>query len=173
MSRFDDSIWQLSCDDDESYPEYDMYPGEWNGTYHENFPNEWAENHEECTGPEECPNCSFYGCVQGVFVGYCGNCAMHVYKGSRGRGFIGDGIENTSVEAAQYTSVFDTYLKDIVFYQEELDDPMEQGDPEELDDPMEQGDPEELDDPMEQGDPNDYTETSVLNCHFEGGYADF
>jgi hypothetical protein len=86
---------------------------------------------------------------------------MHVYKGSRGRGFIGDGIENTSVEAAQYTSVFDTYLKDIVFYQEELDDPMEQGDP------------EELDDPMEQGDPNDYTETSVLNCHFEGGYADF
>jgi len=142
MSNFDDSICNLSSeDDDESYPEY-KYSDDFEGVYHENFPQEWAENHDPNTGPYECANCAFYGCVGDVFVGYCANCAMYVYKGSRGRGFVGDGLENTSDDAMQYPSAFDTYLEGVEF---EPNDPMEL----------------------------DNTETSVLNCHFEGGYADF
>lgn len=65
--------------------------------YDEHFPQEWANDHKVFeaddfsfeTGPERCGNCSFYGSLRGVFVGYCGNCARE-YEFKRGRVFCFD-----------------------------------------------------------------------------------
>jgi hypothetical protein len=86
---------------------------QWNGIYHPKFPEEWAENHEELTGPEQCLNCAEYGTINNIFIGYCANCAHFIYNGIRGRGFIDNGIENDEIDVIDYESVFDTYLKDI------------------------------------------------------------
>jgi len=75
------------------------------------FPTIWAENHMEGTGPKECGNCSYYGSWNGVFLGYCANCAKNEYNGERGHGFIDIGKEFDC--DTDYPSVFDTYLKDV------------------------------------------------------------
>ena len=112
----------------------------WEGIYHENFPQEWAVNHEPGTGPDECRNCAVFGCIGDIFIGYCANCAICDYKGTRGRGFMGNGIEYSGDDAMDFPSAFDTYLEGVVF-----DEPVEV---------------EQLD-------------TSIMDCHFEGGYNDF
>lgn len=106
----------------------------WEGIYHENFPQEWAVNHEPGTGPEECKNCAYFGCIEDVFIGYCANCAIYVYEGSRGPGFIDVGVEfKDDNESIDHNEINDN-------------------------------------DSIE---PYDNTETSVFDCHFEGGYNDF
>lgn len=90
-----------------------LYDNHW---YHENFPYEWLVDNIEDTGPNECLNCQDFGCISGIFIGYCANCAIYVYKGSRGRGFIDYGIEYDGPEVLNIPSVFDTYLKDINIY---------------------------------------------------------
>ena len=83
------------------------------------FPLEWATAHECGTGPMECVNCAYYGSLNGVFVGYCVNCAQNVYKGSRGLGFLGDGHEdcegNPQETCGFGESAFKTYLKTMTF----------------------------------------------------------
>jgi hypothetical protein len=74
------------------------------------FPLEWATAHECGTGPKECVNCAYYGSVNGVFIGYCANCAQNAYKGSRGLGFLGDGIEVSDGRSVG-ESAFTTYLR--------------------------------------------------------------
>jgi len=64
--------------------------------YDSHFPEEWATNHLSfvvgesddiaSSGPEDCGNCTCYGSIRGVFVGYCSNCAKE-YKYERGGGF--------------------------------------------------------------------------------------
>jgi len=81
--------------------------------YTATFPFEWAENHLPGTGPKECGNCACYGSWNGVFIGYCSNCAHYQYNGERGKGFIDYGTENNSEELANFVSVFDTYLKGV------------------------------------------------------------
>ena len=92
---------------DKNKTNYYMYNGE---LYTETFPMEWAKTHLPKTGPNECNNCAYFGSWNGVFIGYCANCALYEYKGKRGGGFIGLGKEHLS---ENYTSVFDTYLKDV------------------------------------------------------------
>lgn len=77
------------------------------------FPEEWAKNHWPNTGPKECINCAFYGSWNGVFLGYCANCAEYAYNGSRGRGLIYLGKENDAVSVLDYLSIFETYLKGV------------------------------------------------------------
>jgi hypothetical protein len=77
------------------------------------FPKEWAQTHLYGTGPNECANCANFGCWNGVFVGYCANCAIYVYEGRRGRGFIDIGKEYLGDDALEYPSAFDTYLVDV------------------------------------------------------------
>jgi len=90
---------------------YYMYDDE---LYTATFPVEWAKQHLPHTGPKMCNNCAFYGSYNGVFIGYCVNCALFVYKGSRGRGFEDYGVEqNTHYYDRVCQSAFDTYLKDI------------------------------------------------------------
>jgi len=84
-----------------------LYQGVW---YHQQFPVSWAMYHHFDTGPHDCQNCACYGSVEGVFVGYCANCALHFYEGGRGRGFMGDGVELDTDIARSYPSAFDTYL---------------------------------------------------------------
>jgi hypothetical protein len=72
------------------------------------FPEEWVLDHLPDTGPKECKNCACYGSWNGVFLGYCANCAI-VYNGERGNGFIDIGKEHDVIGP----SVFDTYLKDV------------------------------------------------------------
>ena len=76
------------------------------------FPEEWAENHAEGTGPKECRNCNDFGSWNGVFIGYCANCA-YVYNGTRGRGLMGLGKENDDPSVLEYPSIYSTYLKDV------------------------------------------------------------
>ena len=61
-----------------------------NYKYPHDFPKEWAQNHMEGTGPEQCKNCYWYGSIDGVFMGYCLNCAEDIYNGERGPGLYLD-----------------------------------------------------------------------------------
>jgi len=54
--------------------------------YSNTFPKEWAQNHLDGTGPEQCENCYEWGSKDGVFLGYCLNCAKYDYYGERGPG---------------------------------------------------------------------------------------
>jgi hypothetical protein len=77
------------------------------------FPIEWTNiNNEDETGPEYCMNCKDYGSYQGIFIGYCANCADYSYEGTRGKGFVDNGIE-MSKTGKDGISIFDTYLKGI------------------------------------------------------------
>ena len=76
------------------------------------FPREWAENHEPETGPKECENCEYFGKWNGVFIGYCANCAQNIYKGKRGKGFISIGEELNEFDT-KGVSAWQTYLKNI------------------------------------------------------------
>jgi hypothetical protein len=171
MSSFSRRNWRDEIsDDEEDYPLeepfhfenkylYDYY---W---YHENFPVEWAMCPKDGTGPSQCENCLDYGCINGVFIGYCMNCAIYDYEGSRGRGFKDVGIEDDDTKVMVYQSVFDTYLKDvdihkIVGVDNQIDNP-EQIDQSELSEQDIYGE-----------DFNDIGEHSGLECHYEGGYND-
>lgn len=92
------------------YDDKYLYDNFW---YYKTFPLEWAKSHLDETGPNDCSNCAEFGCVSGVFIGYCANCAIYVYEGERGRGFMGDGEEFTGSLALDYPSAFDTYLEGI------------------------------------------------------------
>ena len=67
--------------------------------YHVNFPNHWILNELPGTG-RECMNCvgnelhrTGYAMWRGIVLGYCTNCAIYEYKGDRGAGFYGYGVE--------------------------------------------------------------------------------
>ena len=77
------------------------------------FPVEWAKNHILGTGPTECANCAYFGSWNGVFIGYCSNCALYDYAGLRGRGFIDCGYEFKDECVLEFESIFETYLKDV------------------------------------------------------------
>ena len=166
---YDDSIWTLRSDDEDDYPhpneepfhygERYLYDYQW---YHDKFPEAWALCHEEGTGPGQCNNCADYGSVNGVFIGYCANCAMYIYEGIRGRGFIDVGLENSDDSVSDYPSAFETYLQDV-----DIDaiEPIESN----IQVPIDDIDDNDIYDNY----PEDNTDTSVLNCHYEGGYNDF
>ena len=158
-----DWIWGLGSDDEED-DYYDHYPydEEWSGTYHNRFPSEWRNTHKQDeTGPEHCGNCACYGCIDNVFVGYCGNCSQHVYEGKRGRGFDDIGKERDDEWALNFDSCFETYLKDVVF---------EKTKEQTVEELQYEIDDEDIYGPHE---PQDPSNESVLNCHFEGGYNDY
>ena len=82
------------------------------------FPESWAQTHHPKTGPGNCSQCSNIGMWNGVFLGYCSNCAINIYKGTRGIGFICYGIETDFLGIMTQTqqnckSIYDTQLKKI------------------------------------------------------------
>jgi len=80
--------------------------------YSIHFPKKWAKDHAEGTGPTMCKNCQEFGSWNGVFIGYCANCALYVYEGKRGRGMIGIG-EEFNEDVREYPSMKDTYFKNV------------------------------------------------------------
>lgn len=171
MSSFSKHDWCDISDDEDDYPQeepfyfenkylYDYY---W---YHENFPKEWAMCPKDGTGPSQCGNCLDYGSINDVFIGYCANCAIYVYEGSRGRGFIDVGIEYDDPCCMDFTSVFETYLKDVdINAIVGVDNPV----------PCDNDsiDQSEINDEDIYGDENmNIGEHSGIECHFEGGYND-
>jgi len=84
-----------------------------NNLYAGTFPEEWALDHKHDTGPNACDNCRESGCWNGVFLGYCSNCAIHVYAGERGKGFFSPGEEIFNQENENFESAFDTYLYNV------------------------------------------------------------
>lgn len=94
------------CDNKRRYYCYDEE------LYTATFPQEWVLNQLAGTGPKDCKKCHWYGSWNGVFIGYCVTCAK-MYKGERGRGFIGFADETTLEEAKQIPSAYSTYLKDV------------------------------------------------------------
>lgn len=81
-----------------------------NRLYSVHFPEKWAVDFIEGTGPDECHMCKENGSWNGVFIAYCYQCAQHCYKGERGRGMITCGLECSSKEVCNLPSIFDTYL---------------------------------------------------------------
>lgn len=64
---------------------YYFYDGD---LYTETFPQDWLKSHDEDkTGPKFCVSCRINGTWNGVFIGYCPECAEK-YNGKRGSGFI-------------------------------------------------------------------------------------
>jgi len=101
------------AEDLEQYEDWDQEEEseeEWNGdiVYHECFPEEWKTADKPGTGPKECGNCRSYGSLDGIFLGYCTNCAQHEYKGQRGPGLYNNGMERPDFTD---TSIYTTYLK--------------------------------------------------------------
>jgi hypothetical protein len=79
--------------------------------YTATFPVAWAETHEPKTGPKECNNCRTYGSWNGVFIGYCSDCAEYIYEGGRGCGFKSYGEENIKTNKTKdWIRAYDTYL---------------------------------------------------------------
>ena len=159
------------------------YDGIW---YHSKFPEEWATSHKSETGPNECMNCLDYGCVKGVFIGYCANCALYVYFGSRGRGFESVGVECEDEEASYYPSAFDGYLKGVNINDiypapdYETDEELEEvviGAEGEIEGEIEGEDVEYDVEDYLNGDPYadiyNTLEPNVFVCDYEGGYSDF
>lgn len=80
--------------------------------YDSHFPEEWAKDHKTFmweddgslssapSGPD-CGNCLFYGSCNGVFVGYCSNCARE-YNFTRGKGFCFDYTEEEMWKSLEY-----------------------------------------------------------------------
>ena len=99
------------------FPDYEIIPCgnfyQYNGElYAKQFPTEWAQNHLEGTGPHSCTNCRAFGSWNGVFIGYCVNCAQYDYEFSRGHGFLKPGQEIRKKNATTL-SAMQSYLKDI------------------------------------------------------------
>ena len=88
-----------------NHGDYYSYRGQ---LYIKQFPQMWATSHAAETGPEECDNCSFHGSWNGVFIGYCMNCAEYTYDFQRGHGFIEHG-EEQDLDIPQLRAI-DTYL---------------------------------------------------------------
>jgi hypothetical protein len=85
------------------------YDGE---LYTATFPQEWASSHAPKSGPVDCDNCRHYGSWNGVFIGYCINCANNpLYEGQRGRGMMSQGIELYKT-ISKNISMYDSYFKD-------------------------------------------------------------
>ena len=130
----------------EYFGNYYLYDGY---CYHESFPEEWALSHRGDTGPKNCKDCFANGCVDNVFIGYCVDCAIWKYHGWRGRGFKSSGIEATVEDLVK---LFPS-CKDTNCYMEGVDI-------------------DKIKHPIVIDEPDGDIETSVLSCHFEGGYND-
>ena len=83
--------------------------------YDRHFPIEWAMNPKKIDndftcGPTDCLNCLDYGSYNGVFIGYCANCAQE-YDYQRGNGFVDYGEEFKHEGFYDENSVWNTYLK--------------------------------------------------------------
>jgi hypothetical protein len=162
-----DFCYQDAClyvsDDDEYYfeePQYfeDKYNYDYY-CYHKNFPVDWAVCHKEGTGPAQCSNCFHFGSINGVFIGYCANCAEYTYGGERGRGFIDVGVEYSKPSVLCFESAFETYLKDVDIWSIlPVKNPEINGE----EDIIESED-------VDEGD----TEIGIMTPQFEGGYNDF
>ena len=103
--EIDEEAWRYEPVDYEDFYTIESYK------YSNTFPKEWAQNHLEGTGPEQCGNCYDHGSRDGVFLGYCLNCADYDYNGERGPGLAeGDGSAegegnfegDTSVDSDEY-----------------------------------------------------------------------
>jgi hypothetical protein len=94
--EIDEDAWRYEPVDYEHYYMIESYK------YAHDFPKEWAQNHMEGTGPEQCGNCYCYGSKDGVFLGYCLNCAKYDYNGERGPGLD---LEDESEEAEAVSSL--------------------------------------------------------------------
>ena len=72
---------------------------------------DWVVDRIPGTGPTECIACSRNGSWNGVFVGYCVDCATNQYNSLRGSGFISPGKERSVMHP--YWSASATYLSGI------------------------------------------------------------
>jgi hypothetical protein len=83
--------------------------------YDQHFPYKWATNHlfhpflHIGSGPQNCENCKKFGSILTVFVGYCMDCHINIYEGSR-----------PGIKDAVKTSIYEfreklPYMKDVRF----------------------------------------------------------
>jgi hypothetical protein len=94
--------------------------------YDIHFPLLWAVDNISCEtniGPLYCENCIYNGYYNGVFIGYCVDCAYH-YEFKRGYGLFAHGIEvnehlfNSLYNDKSYfieNTIWNTYLKNVLF----------------------------------------------------------
>ena len=90
--------------------------------YVDSFKREWIEDHvDNQSGPLHCANCEAFGTIiqdgRIIFLGYCLNCASHIYDYTRGSGF--QGFDNTTdMETIKKGDVehLETYREQIIAY---------------------------------------------------------
>lgn len=97
------SIEQMEYNVDAGYKTYMGH------RYHIDFPNEWILNELPETG-RNCLNCTGIATWRNIILGYCVNCAKFEYNYTRGRGFLGYGVES---QVLYVPSAYNTYLKKI------------------------------------------------------------
>jgi hypothetical protein len=109
-------------------------------------------------------NCADYGSINGIFIGYCANCAEYMYAGERGRGFINVGVEFAEPNVLSFQSAFETYLKNVDIWSIQAIDDKNEETKEDLNN-------------VEYPEDNDIGEENnhigIMSPHFEGGYNDF
>jgi len=95
-----------------SHGEYYSYNGV---NYDIRFPVSWAcqplDDYQY--GPENCDNCQDYGYYNGVFIGYCANCAS-ICDYKRGNGMIDHGLEMTNIDSDEIkdeNSMWNIYMQ--------------------------------------------------------------
>lgn len=84
------------------YDSIGYYVTEEGYNYVDTFNKEWIDDHKEfLSGPKYCSNCYCYGTINQngtiIFLGYCLNCALHLYEGKRGPGFQGFSSNSTEL----------------------------------------------------------------------------
>ena len=96
---------------------------EMGGIYYDiNFPTNWAKEHDKKEteyGPIKCLNCFYFGHYQGVFVGYCLNCAEHLLNYERGYGLQDEFCtENEAIDIidAPLNSMWYKYMNNLPLY---------------------------------------------------------
>lgn len=78
------------------------------------YPESWVEEDgENGIGPQHCGDCYLYAHVNGKYIGVCANCAESA-RGTRGRGFVGDGLEARN----DFQSAYEIYLKGVTVSKE-------------------------------------------------------
>ena len=95
--------------------------------YDIHFPIEWADDKNEYihnniqtkVGPRFCYSCINFGFYNGVFIGYCANCA-YILENTRGNGLLPLGLEVSEKTVAfditnvkEENSIWKTYLQNI------------------------------------------------------------
>lgn len=108
--------------DDIQSSEIDYFISEDGYSYVDTFEREWIKDHSvHLSGPAHCLNCESFGTIiqdgRMIFLGYCLNCAHHIYNYTRGQGFQGfDNVEDMRTIYKGLVDHLKKYREQLLYY---------------------------------------------------------